>query len=573
MSALKRRSLIIAIITFISVIIFSQVLVLLLGIKKHKQQDVINAEDLDVFYFEGDNYPEPITLPDGTLTNEYWEAEEFYIMDGEGMSTFFTFAWDAEKWGASSVFKDKVVKLGKDIVMEDLRDMSTTSILPEFFHGTFDGQGHSLTLKLSLSQYHSGIFSMALPKDGVIKNTRFLNCYGFAKSYPLYHETRIAVITGTNYGTIENCIVENVEFKSNRHRDVCSVAPLVVDNQGKIQYCEVKGYYKIGSTGSSYIETTGIQAYPLVISGNNPTQSVVYFHKSITSGPADLEYHIKYYNPGALEGSLYNTNREDDFVKLNNISSVGGSNTDENGFWYYAKEYILSPETHAWPMLRYFMDWQTIVFEASSHGEVNPETILIPADINDLKSYYGSVENIEIYSQQVEAIPDAYYRVVKWDLKDNTYWVYFSMEAAIISFALGGEKSKVVMEGSSTYYLNLDSIVEVDVEYYDQTTSLVYTEISPGFYDYERVPCVRFISYTFYAIYIIGKDEADKNIYGNPTKTTVSFYEEYDKYNPDYVSKYFLSQQNVKYLNDFSAEKSNIIIISALLKNYNVTFG
>ena len=91
----------------------------------------------------------------------------------------------------------------------DFKNEEAESLFPEyysFYYGVFDGDGHVIK-----NMECTELYLLPERNYGVIKNVHFNN---IRIQQPYSNMTRSGIICGNNYGTIENCSVENCEIET-----------------------------------------------------------------------------------------------------------------------------------------------------------------------------------------------------------------------------------------------------------------------------------------------------------------------------------------------------------------------
>lgn len=422
------------------------------------------------------------------------------------------------------------------------------------FGGIFNGDGHTITFTgddrtSMVTSGSDGCVFKSIASGAVVKNTKFKNLKAyladslgdFAKS------VFVGGICGKNSGTIEKCIVENCEFMSDKYRTRAHVAPIAGNNQGTVKNCLLLGTYKVGADGANFLSNwDGITSFYFVVTKDIGGEATVSANKAkhcvyrMTAekfwNNENCKDHIK--KPGDTENVSDHTecysSTTGKFAKLSK-SATGGKY--ESTPWYYCEQYS------TWPMLRIFMNWQTISFSVSSGGSVSPNSILIPNDysLSNLGDR-GAVTSMTILGQTISASPtNSDYKVVSWTRSNRTYTVKFSRKLCTLAFLTDGVTSQINKTGNTYYDVYEGAQVKVTNTPYPKQGYSV-------------------ITYKFTAVVENGDSYTE-------TSTTVKYTLK--------DTKYYLTANESKYLSNFNAAPgaANNIKISANLKSYKVELG
>lgn len=163
-------------------------------------------------------------------------TETMEIRTAEDLYTFGKRVYDGEKTLNAILINDIIVT---ENVLDDegmLSNPKMNSNWPKYEHsigsyaGTFDGNNKKIS-----GLYLSGCFVSSLEESGVIKNLGIVDSY--ARSL---HS--IAVLCGTNKGTIENCYTDATVDAPNHSGNGRTIATICSKNQGVIKKC-----YNLGS--------------------------------------------------------------------------------------------------------------------------------------------------------------------------------------------------------------------------------------------------------------------------------------------------------------------------------------
>ena len=300
------------------------------------------------------------------------QAVDLTITELQGL---IDFAWEVSKNG--NTFKDKVVELRADIdcggkeifiggayeIQGSMRPDGThnTSIILNSFEGTFIGNGYTISnINIEAKQFNADNYEfnpmgLFVANSGTIKDLKVKDFNVNIPSMSVYYDSRCGVIAGYNSGTIENCIVENICFISDRFKSSCKVGAIVGKNSGTVQNCLVTGTYNIGGhDGNAILEDDGLYAAYFVAQEKEAKFCV--FNATVDEIEEDSETYAPSEHDSALDEGNNNYSTADTAVKglTANLqcSSVGGTSGTA---WYCAEGYH-----GGWPIPRVFVkNWNT----------------------------------------------------------------------------------------------------------------------------------------------------------------------------------------------------------------------
>lgn len=353
-----------------------------------------------------------------------------------------------------SKFTNKTVKLTADIYCGDSQlHLNISGCITGYFHGVFDGQGHTIynlqaNFEDSTNRYAaSGMFGMLY---GTVKNTRFcghkVSIGGVSSSYNGVH----AVIAAKNYGTIENCIVEDCTFISSRHNDNCSVAPIAAENSGTVKNCIVKGSYTIGGKNENLLsKSDGLKASHFVVSVNEAQNCI--FYATIKKTQVTDQLIVPSDNDKNAFDSAFGNSNSYTGAYTSFSSSIANSSASGTTPWYK----YTTTSTGAYrgyggsssvPIyLRAFIKWETYYFSVAKINEVSPGTVstssvTVPSDYKTV----GTTNNTKtVYGITITATAYNNYEFVSWTSSTSTvngktittYTASFRMSDFDVSFA------------------------------------------------------------------------------------------------------------------------------------------
>ena len=185
---------------------------------------------------------------DGTSTRP--PSLLFYFQGGKkigekiGISSAAQLAYIRDHW--TEVFGSMGKKFYQhEILLDADLDMSAVSWTPlnEDFEGTFNGQNHTIKLKIeNVSDNNEGLFR-EIAEGGLVVNLRI------AGKIDVGNARKVGGICGDNYGTIRNCWV-SADVKSSHYSsydaDLGGIAGL---NEGTIEFCCMSG--NVTNTGGN----------------------------------------------------------------------------------------------------------------------------------------------------------------------------------------------------------------------------------------------------------------------------------------------------------------------------------
>ena len=320
-------------------------------------------------------------------------------------------------------FYKKVIELASDIDLSGLLDDAFYPIASakgeygermEYFCGTFDGKGFSIT-GLSLSCVLADGLFWGLSTSATVKNLKI-------KDIELYHgsggtrpvnvfDTYAGVICRENNGTIENCVVENVKFTSNRFQSNCNVAAIAGINNGTIKNCIVEGNYTLKADGDNGIlNDDGMMAYYFRASGNQATNCVFNAEVYETEAGDDDQIILPSVNDSKAfkdkANFLYFDGSDETLEANTNLTKDVDSDLNGTTPWYRYLDRYNHYNSRAEVYLRAFVKKVAVSFvvEPSSSGSVDKSSITVPLGCD-----YGTNKGttIEVYGHDVTVSENA----------------------------------------------------------------------------------------------------------------------------------------------------------------------
>lgn len=307
------------------------------------------------------------------------------------------------------------------------------------FAGIFNGCGHSITFTGSgittTEEYADGFWFRQINSGGEIKNVKFCNMKLIQGDGDSTRSDYNGGIVGTNHGTIDSCIVENLTFRSNDWCEYTKVAAIAGVNAGTIKNCYLTGEYNLVSTSHNLgFGPDGVVAYSFTALDNAGAtlQSCIANWSSVNkscmnecncsecmeslkadalkTGNVDTRL-ITVVAPSSASTLVPNWDR-------NYYSNIGGETNMSARIpdWYYCATY-----NNGWPTLRVFMKWEEIKFVTDFPDAVTnmPSSIYVPSGIRLEAttgfSNKGSVKHISLMEQQVDVEPKSGYEVKGWE--------------------------------------------------------------------------------------------------------------------------------------------------------------
>jgi len=319
------------------------------------------------------------------------------------------------------------VKLGNDIncggasiQIGSYSVSNALQLIRYYFAGTFDGQGHTISnitnsfnptwisdYNLSFDRTNHGLF---INNSGTIKNLKLKN-YQVTLEDGLTSQVYAGALVGYNIGTVQNCIVENITFRSDRFKMYVRVGSLVGENEGagKVDTCIVMGYYKIGGISDNIwpVNDDGIEAAYFVGRYNEATNSMFYATVEEIEVTSETESPSEW-DTGAFSADNHNYSDVESALSAISYSSVLTHNDTYQ--WYYGGPNYNS----GWPIPRCFVKTKYIIlyigkdkFDLYINSEIKePDQdglvyVQIPSDANP-NVFDGSENNTKYYETEFD---------------------------------------------------------------------------------------------------------------------------------------------------------------------------
>lgn len=423
---LKRKSLIIAIITFISVLVFSQVSLMFY---KNNKDDLV----------------------------ETTKAADLTITSADDLRSFI-----ADVRGGND-YTGKTVVLGASFSVGEIEPIGyinayMSNETNRGFNGTFNGQGQTLS---NITVCGAAYYYFQMTGGGG----------HYSRDYTCTYKVRSALFGALgSKASICNVFISNITYKAiNIDTPQHSGISITYD----ITRSAPAAIYTDCSSGASF---TNIRV-------DNPSG----FNSGFGNGDAvvnDCElrnskgkgFGVKCVNSVFKQESGYGCAKPFEEGSSGCLSSSGemsSSCSSESGqtgtVWYYGG----AGYNDGYSTLRVFMkDWRTIKFEPGTGGNVSPGSIEIPSDyaLSNL-SDYGGTESVNILEQNIRVTPDSGYKVVSWKRSSITYTITFSQKTCGLSFLIGNinqdSSSMQVSKTGDTYYDTYEgALVRVSVDAY-----------------------------------------------------------------------------------------------------------
>ena len=476
---------------------------------KNKSDDNTNSIYVNI----GIGYTIPYTDDDtdiNNLMNNYQNNSIFVINSNNSFKTFIEFLGldiigvkpgnyqTPDELIANDYFLNKTVYLTCDINM--------TEWCADQFNGTFDGNRHTLTKTVTHPNNTDtlGLLFRTLNSSGVIRDLKLSDCeVTFNGGSGLGGDlVRFGGLVGENKGTIEQCVVTNLTYKSNRYADVLFVAPIAGVNNGVIKNCLVNGTYTLfANDDNGWAGNDGMHAYYFRVDGADPINSVYQATVSKTGAVSDRTYAPEDVGEKRTNGvadsvgsSNYNSTQT---AKAQMASDVASSEINSNTPWYLYEYlgYGATNEYYVYP--RVFITWSTIYFNTDDDGDY--EIIhIVPSDclqreVEHIETQLSYYEISGFFGSKITHAKVEGKDFDEWQKVSNNHYsaIFVLDEYGLIFFrpTFNNEEInvKVTLDKTSTnltntvYSVTADKKlthgddVEVLVEYSENSTKITYT--------------------------------------------------------------------------------------------------
>lgn len=385
----------------------------------------------------------------------------------------------------------------------------------EPFRGTFDGQGHTVSNismgvadeddcclgffgKISSVNFWGNKIASPCVKNLKIKNINITKVNSKGDSY-------IGGLVGYVDGdlTIENCSVENVIITtessyacaggivgySKQHGDqYTSASGSIIRtyyNSLNISNCSIN-YYHVYGTGGTTTSAIGpckgdggvtlwasvadygifVGKYKDIVASNIESYKLVRAHMTGNNRGTNSSYERVFTDAASAR---------DEFNGLSSKSYFGGSRSE---LWYFATHY-----NDGWPVLRQFLDWQTIYFNASDeHVSPTVSSITIPSDAEEMR--FGLTNGAKptqhfnpsftMYDHLIDINLSTGYVFSYWWYVDGQYYVCSEPDTVTIGFFESDYTNETLYENGEThnvsnsriYYILVGSTINFEWEFY-----------------------------------------------------------------------------------------------------------
>ncbi|MBQ3435177.1 MAG: hypothetical protein IJG24_09070, partial [Selenomonadaceae bacterium] len=242
--------------------------------------------------------------------------------------------------------KGKTFKLTEDINLSSIANWTPIGNYPNYFNGTFDGDGHTISnLTINGGNYggYMGLFKN-LDRNGTIKNLTL-------KDVNISGGNNIGGIVSQNYGTIENCTVEGTISGNDRF-----IGGIAAWNQGTIKNCltfaKTSGEASVGAIAGYNVGTIN-NSYRL--GDATPDDVALAYELTLPEGVTVAEdkgvtYNGKLYVPaGDLKLNISATAHDDSFAKITGI--IGATDNEDGTFTYTMPESNSAPQFSGLPVI------------------------------------------------------------------------------------------------------------------------------------------------------------------------------------------------------------------------------
>ena len=456
-----------------------------------------------------------------TLLNKGQKANVSKAAD-VSITSFNKFRDFVSSVNSGNKYSGKVIELNMDIdcgggewrvggtVSAEVENATTDAGVP--FEGTFNGKGHAIKNVTSTNGIlYNGFFTY---NKGTIKNLRLVN-HRITVPADLKSTNYEGVLVGKNEGTVENCIVENCKFTSDRAQDYCKVAGIAGYNSGTVINCMVNGSYEIGANKSS----DGLKGCYFCAGGTEASNCI--FTASVTTfGKPDKCLSPEEYDTGALSNNYSSCSSAYDLMPKHatyksDISTTAG---ESGTVWYKYKSlshglgdspYYNDGTTIYYfnVYLRSFINFTTYSFysEDAEKGRVSNDTLVVPSDY-DATTIDGSYVKTT-YGNACRALPTGAYSFSSWSQNGKSFTAHFSDKICEISFMVYDWECVAEtnnLELNTDYYIPYGGNLKIT---YDKCGAGTFEYTYWDDYEYKEITKTMYslnsITYEFY-----GKDEA-----------------------------------------------------------------
>jgi len=500
---------------------------------------------------------------DGVISSDkYDEYDEYMIGSLSALQNFKTSVNNGFTFIGKTVYLTSNINCdGASIQIGSNSISDALQLIRYYFAGTFDGKGYTISNITNsfnptwISDYNLGFertnHGFFMNNSGTIKNLKLKN-YQVTLEDGLTSQVYAGALVGYNIGTVQNCIVENITFRSNRLKMFVRVGSLVGENEGagKVDTCLVMGYYKIGgiSDNISPVQDDGIEAAYFVGRYNEATNSMFYATVEEIEVTSETESPSEW-DTGAFSADNHNYSDVESALSASSCSSVLTRNDTYQ--WYYGGPNYNS----GWPIPRSFVRPINIVihiemdkFDLYINSEIKEPDIdgcvyvKIPSDAN-LNVFDGSENNtkyyeteFDLYNVKISVTPtsDCYF-FEDWEFvlyKDNnTYPAAYNARATLNTKTIKflGVPNTSQNEDSNNFEMSCLSNVNIEIQGNKITFS--FEGKKSGETDYTSHYITYEVTSAYYitgAYYKIGDEVTEIDI--NKTSVSIHSHESVDIY-------------------------------------------
>ena len=310
------------------------------------------------------------------------------------------------------------------------------------FGGIFNGNGYTISNvsidNSELLESKKGFF-LHVRSGAIIKNTKFKDFYYYIPTTTQEEPTYTGIVAYQNYGTIQNCIVTNCKFISDRYKTNCNVAAVAGENYGTVENCLVDGSYSIGGKGKNIGNDDGLMSYYFVAKGNQAINSIFIASVNIVKNDKNDGKYVDAPDVNdSMGGSNYSSAADAYDSMSSNIASKTGGDSGTSWYKYSVNTRGFNNSKTYCVYLRSFISWTTYTFAVTPNasgyitiGGVTKSQLIVPSNY-DLVIESGNKLTIDL--QDVKAEANEGYEFEKWTKSGNTYTANFIVASVKLSF-------------------------------------------------------------------------------------------------------------------------------------------
>jgi hypothetical protein len=411
----------------------------------------------------------------------------FSITDESG---YWMFVYLSCAYFSGGEYRPVVNYAGKTVTLENDIEINKTGARAWFscaeFAGTFNGNGHTIKANYwgsetravrwssgGLYQYTGGSFVIA--NKGTIKNLCLDNWSISLGGSANTTSNCSGVIAHDNQGTIESCIVQNFQFKTNVHPGY--VAAISYYNSGTINSCLVQGFAKFET-----IWGTNLYTYYFSATSDNPAMNCIYAPNEIVCHGQGGSYH-----PSVHDSAIFNINNNySSFAEAYYWTSEDYDNAGtayglygywyafQPGFEYHPKECAYDNGKAPVIYLRNFISWTTysfVVNPANGGTLKNSNDILIPTSVYPGPAFTenGNKLTSTYWKRTVTATPAANWNFIGWTSRtvaggEQIFYIANFEKYCIVSFAEAENveyTNKINVEFGTQYIVDAGTAISI----------------------------------------------------------------------------------------------------------------